>query len=113
MPKWFNFISKNKGWLGKETLGFLTTIFAYTWVEKNLIGAALTKGLSMEPTLHDSDVVLVDRFFYKHFFRWKLKMNDIVVARCVVQPEDMICKRITGMEGDYRTIHFSLPKKSN
>ena len=52
----------------------------------------------MEPTYHNGNIVLVDKFFYK---RSEPSYNDIVVAKYHVNSnEDQIIKRVIGMPND-------------
>jgi signal peptidase I len=101
MQRLSKFLIKNRQKLAKEAFAFITCISFYNIIEKNFIGAALTKGRSMEPTLEDSNVVIIDRFFFKKFKRFHLKRNDIVVAKSIEntysKEADNICKRIKGM----------------
>lgn len=56
-------------------------------------------GTSMEPTYHNGNIVLVDKFFYK---RSEPSYNDIVVAKYHVNSnEDQIIKRVIGIPGDH------------
>lgn len=56
-------------------------------------------GASMEPTYHDGNIVLVDKFFYK---RGQPNYNDIVIVKYHVSAgEDQIIKRIVGLPGDH------------
>ncbi len=55
-------------------------------------------GISMEPTYHNGNIILVDKFFYKNK---KPQHDDIVVAAYHVGPdEEQIIKRIVGIPGD-------------
>lgn len=55
-------------------------------------------GSSMEPTYHNGNIILVDKFFYK---RGEPSYNDIVVVKYHVSAgEDQIIKRIVGLPGD-------------
>ena len=51
-------------------------------------------GISMEPTYHDGNVVLVDKVFYKQGVP---EHNDIVVVK---YGSDQIIKRVIAVEGD-------------
>lgn len=56
-------------------------------------------GSSMEPTYHNGNIILVDKFFYK---RGQPQYNDIVViAYHVSEGEDQIIKRVVGLPGDH------------
>lgn len=56
-------------------------------------------GASMEPTYHDGNIVLVDKFFYKNS---QPNYNDIVIVKYHVSAgEDQIIKRIVGLPGDH------------
>lgn len=55
-------------------------------------------GISMEPTYHNGDIILVDKVFYK---KSTPEYNDIVVVKYhVTAGEDQIIKRIVGLPGD-------------
>ena len=55
-------------------------------------------GSSMEPTYHNGNIVLVDKFFYK---RSQPQYNDIVIVKYHVNAqEDQIIKRVVGLSGD-------------
>jgi len=64
----------------KQGFGFAASLLFYMFLDKYFITAALTKGRSMEPTILDSEVVIIDRFFYKYIKRFHLKKHDIVVV---------------------------------
>lgn len=56
-------------------------------------------GSSMEPTYHNGNIILVDKFFYK---RSTPSYNDIVVVKYQVSHnEDQIIKRVVGLAGDH------------
>ncbi len=59
-------------------------------------------GASMEPTYHNGNIILVDKFFYK---RSSPQYNDIVVVKYhVSEGEEQIIKRIVGLPGDHLSI---------
>lgn len=59
-------------------------------------------GSSMEPTYHNGNIILVDKFFYK---RGEPQYNDIIVVKYHVSAgEDQIIKRIVGLPGDRLTM---------
>ncbi len=51
-------------------------------------------GISMEPTYHEGNIVLVDKVFYK---QGEAKHNDIVVVK---YGDEQIIKRVVAIEGD-------------
>ncbi len=51
----------------REIAGFISCFAFYTFFERKVIGCALTKGRSMEPNIEDTNVVVIDRLFYKYF----------------------------------------------
>ncbi|MFR7589979.1 MAG: signal peptidase I [Longibaculum sp.] len=56
-------------------------------------------GSSMEPTYHNGNIILVDKFFYK---RGTPQYNDIIVVKYHVSfNEDQIIKRVVGLPGDH------------
>ena len=56
-------------------------------------------GISMEPTYHDGNVILVDKFFYKNK---EPQHDDIVVAHYALADEhEQIIKRVVGIPGDH------------
>ena len=54
----------------------------------------------MKPTLNENSIIVIDKFFFKYFDRWKIKQNDIVVAVQPVDLKTLICKRATKLSGD-------------
>lgn len=87
----------------KETiidyLLIVPTISLYLLISEKVIVGNRSEGKSMEPTLEDSSMIIVDKFFYK--FRG-LKRGDIIIAQSIVSPEMDICKRLIAMEGESR-----------
>lgn len=55
------------------------------------------EGSSMEPTLFNNDVLLVEGLTVKLD---KLKRGDIVLSRSPTNPQEHICKRLSGLPGD-------------
>lgn len=54
-------------------------------------------GPSMEPTIHDSDLVVSENLS-RHFY--SIQKGDIVIAKSPNDPKTNICKRVIGLEGD-------------
>ena len=75
-------------------IGFLFSNF--------VVGRANVYGESMMPTIHQSDVVLLNKFVYRFT---KPKRNDIIVFPFKGQPENKYIKRVIGLPGD--VIDFS------
>jgi signal peptidase I len=82
-----------------ETLVVAAVIF----LGVNLVTARIrVEGSSMEPTLHDAELVVVNRLAY----RWDApERGDIVVFRFPLQPDRRFIKRIIGLPGEYLSIH--------
>jgi signal peptidase I len=82
-----------------ETLVVAAVIF----LGVNLVTARIrVEGSSMEPTLHDSELVVVNRLAY----RWsEPERGDIVVFRFPLEPDRRFIKRIIGLPGEYLSIH--------
>ncbi|WP_435303631.1 signal peptidase I, partial [Thomasclavelia cocleata] len=57
-------------------------------------------GVSMLPTFHEGNIVLVDKVFYKHS---EPKRNDIIVVdyQDVNLKEKFLIKRVIGISGDH------------
>ncbi len=72
----------------------------------NLVTARIrVEGSSMEPTLHDGELVVVYRLAY----RWETPTRgDIVVFRFPLDPERRFIKRIIGLPGDSISVHDGL-----
>ena len=103
MSRFFKYLSHEKNWLLREGLGFVSMFSGILFWNRNVMSFALTKGQSMEPTIQDGDVVLVDHFFYRKFKRFRLKQDDIITAKCSFT-SDYMCKRVTGFPGDTKQI---------
>lgn len=84
----------------------LPTISLYVLITEKLIVGNRSEGKSMEPTLQDSSMIIVDKFFYK---LRGIKKGDVIIAQSMVNPSIMICKRIALMEGDMKEGH-AIPK---
>ena len=78
-------------------------VAAIIFLGVNLVTARIrVEGSSMEPTLHDAELVVVNRLAY----RWAdPQRGDIVVFRFPLEPERRFIKRIIGLPGEYVVIH--------
>ncbi|KAG7188917.1 hypothetical protein KM043_008518 [Ampulex compressa] len=54
-------------------------------------------GNSMEPTLKDRDMLLVECISIKY---GNFKKGDVIICKCPVNPDRYICKRVIGLAGD-------------
>ena len=69
---------------------------------------------SMMPSLHEGDIVLVNKFSYgsgwhkfpkiRQFFRHNFRAGDMVLARFHAQGHKIFIKRIIGLPGDHLTL---------
>ena len=78
-------------------------VAAIIFLGVNLVTARIrVEGSSMEPTLHDAELVVVNRLAY----RWSDPgRGDIVVFRFPLEPERRFIKRIVGLPGEFIVIH--------
>lgn len=78
-------------------------VAAIIFLGVNLVTARIrVEGSSMEPTLHDAELVVVNRLAY----RWsEPARGDIVIFRFPLEPERRFIKRIVGLPGEYVVIH--------
>ena len=69
----------------------------------NLITARIrVEGISMEPSLHDGQFVVVNRLAY----RWnEIQRGDIIVFHFPPDPSRRFIKRVIGLPGDVVSIH--------
>ena len=58
-------------------------------------------GPSMQPTMVEKDIILIEHISTR---LGKFDYGDIIVAKSLKNPKDLICKRITGLPGD--KIHY-------
>jgi signal peptidase I len=91
--------------LAKGVLELLQTVVvaALLFFAVNLVTARIrVEGSSMEPTLHDGELVVVYRLAY----RWQTpERGDIVVFRFPLDPDRRFIKRIVGLPGDAIAVH--------
>jgi len=52
----------------------------------------------MEPTIYETNLLLVDRFFYKYFRG--IKKGDVILAQSPVEKNVSICKRVISLENE-------------
>ncbi len=73
-------------------------IAALLFMAVNLVTARIrVEGISMEPSLHDGQFVVVNRLAY----RWKQpERGDIVVFRFPLNPDRRFIKRVIGLPGE-------------
>jgi signal peptidase I len=83
----------------------LQTIFiaALLFIAVNLVTARIrVEGSSMEPSLHDSEFVVVNRLAY----RWNQPTRgDIIVFNFPLDPQRRFIKRVIGLPGDTVSAH--------
>lgn len=91
--------------LARGLLELLQTVVvaALLFFAVNLVTARIrVEGSSMEPTLHDGELVVVYRLAY----RWQApERGDIVVFRFPLDPDRRFIKRIIGLPGDSIAVH--------
>jgi signal peptidase I len=91
--------------LARGLLELLQTVVvaALLFFAVNLVTARIrVEGSSMEPTLHDGELVVVYRLAY----RWQApQRGDIVVFRFPLDPDRRFIKRIIGLPGDTIAVH--------
>ena len=92
---------KNKEKKGNPILRCLKEIYPYViiivvvlFVKTYIIAPIKVNGVSMDSTLHDGDIMLLNKLQYK---RYGLKRFDIVVIK---SRDTRIIKRIIGLPGD-------------
>lgn len=61
-----------------ETVLFVNSISLFVFIRDNIFIINKSEGESMVPTLPDTSVILIDRFFYK--YTSGIRKNDIVIA---------------------------------
>ncbi|MFC7440727.1 signal peptidase I [Laceyella putida] len=71
-------------------------LFAWT-VNHYGIAFSVVNGTSMQPTLHDGDHLLINKF---QFLLDKPKVGDVITFRDPSDPERYLVKRVIGLPGD-------------
>ncbi|XP_065324960.1 mitochondrial inner membrane protease subunit 1-like isoform X2 [Gordionus sp. m RMFG-2023] len=63
-------------------------------------------GSSMQPTINTGDIVLVEHI---SILLNNIEKNDIVISKSPQNPNNYVCKRVIGLEGDllYNNNHIS------
>ena len=82
-----------------DYLLILPTLSLYLLVSERLLVGNRSEGRSMEPTLADTSMIIVDKFFYK---LRGIRRGDIIVAQSMVNPAMDICKRVILLEGEMK-----------
>eukprot|EP00055_Hartaetosiga_balthica_P005090 m.14391 g.14391 ORF g.14391 m.14391 type:complete len:152 (+) comp4300_c0_seq1:110-565(+) len=91
-----------------KTVGM--TVCIGSFVTTHIVNLSVCQGPSMMPTLNPKgDIVLSEAISPR---QGNLKRGDVVIAKSVLDPTKMVCKRIIGMEGDSVQINpFQYPRK--
>lgn len=100
-PEWGADSSRRRGNRLLQLLGelFQTAIIAILlFIAINLVTARIrVEGISMEPSLHDEQFLVVNRLAY----RWKEpQRGDIIIFRFPSDPKRRFIKRVIGLPGD-------------
>ncbi|XP_015599355.1 mitochondrial inner membrane protease subunit 1 [Cephus cinctus] len=84
-----------------KLVGALGTILQYgcvTHCALEYIGDfVVCTGPSMEPTIYSNDVLFTEHISPR---LQRMSKGDIIIAKCPSNPQQHICKRITGLPGD-------------
>ncbi len=94
---------------GRRLLRFLGELFQTAlialllFLAVNLVTARIrVEGISMEPSLHDGQFVVVNRLAY----RWQeVERGDIIVFHFPPDPNRRFIKRVIGLPGDVVSVH--------
>ena len=76
-----------------EGLIIIPAILSFYLFDSKVLAIRSTTGKSMEPTIRENSVLVVDRLFYK-LFNNGIKKGDIVLASQPIDPKTHICKRV-------------------
>jgi inner membrane protease subunit 1 len=85
----------------KEILVLLPVMSTYYLINEKVITSNKTEGDSMDPTIKNNGVVIVDKIFFK-LFPQLLKKDSIIIAQSPIKPDIDICKRILACEGEIK-----------
>ena len=77
-------------------LRVIPVIATYYTIDRHVISISNADGVSMQPSIHSGDIVIIDRFLFKLL---PLSKDDVVVATQPVNPQVSICKRISAVGG--------------
>ena len=89
----FVLVNKMKKWL-KELYPYLIIVVVVILLKTFVVTPIVVNGPSMEPTLHENDVMLLDKISYR--FK-KIQRFDIVVVH---HHDTHIIKRVIGLPGE-------------
>ncbi len=85
----------------------IPAIATFYMFDSKVVSIRSTSGKSMDPTIKENSLLLVDHFFYKLTSN-PIKPGDIVVAAQPVDPKTHICKRVVQIGGQYLPSHPEL-----
>ena len=95
---------RGKVWffLQKHSNKIINGVILYYFIHNYVIDISYLEGSSMMPTFSDKGaIVLVDKFSF--YFR-KPKINEIISFINPFDKSVLLCKRVTGVEGDKRSM---------
>ena len=87
-------MSENKKNIIKEIISYVVVIGIAVLLKVYVFSPIVVNGSSMYPTLHDNDIMILNKFSY-HFE--DIKRFDIVVSK---DEEGYLVKRVIGLPGD-------------
>lgn len=90
-----------------EGLMIIPAIAGFYLFDAKVLSIRSTSGKSMQPTIHQNSVLIVDKLFYK-LFNNQIKKGDIVVAYQPIDTKTHICKRVVETGGNYLPNHLKI-----
>ncbi|KAK9504235.1 hypothetical protein O3M35_010611 [Rhynocoris fuscipes] len=87
--------SKKAGWLVSRVIQ--AACIAHCTLE-HVADLIVCYGPSMEPTLYTDNIILCEHITKR---TRGFQKGDIVIAKSITAPDVFICKRVTGVAGDY------------
>lgn len=83
-------------------LEILVLLTVYLIIQYTIVSPFVVNGASMESTLHNQEVILVDRIGFSNLLpiEPKLTSGDVIVFRPPINAEEYYIKRIIGIPGD-------------